>query len=150
MKERKLLVALVNVLALCVIIFAVSVYFIADASVIGYVLVLLGFLCIGALKMFRTSTASLGPDIVFGVIDNGVLAVMAIFGGELAGVVGAVIGGVVGNAMTDGIAGIFEGYYAERIPTDKRTLLGSAVGKMAGCLFGAGGVLIAEHLLRQF
>ncbi|MBU6447332.1 hypothetical protein KGQ24_00635 [Patescibacteria group bacterium] len=68
---------------------------------------------------------------------------MAIFGGRIAGVGGAVIGGVVGNAITDGIAGIFEGYWAERmVKRDHRTILGSAVGKMAGCLFGAGIVLL--------
>lgn len=82
------------------------------------------------------------PDVIFGVIDNGILALMAVIGGEIAGVAGAVIGGVVGNAITDGIAGLFEGYWAEKISDDKRTIVGSAVGKMAGCLFGAGIVLV--------
>ncbi len=146
MKKTKVLAALIHVLTLCVVIFTVSVYFIENASVIGYVLVLLGFFCVGSLKLFRTPTASLGPDIVFGVIDNGILAIMAIFGGQIAGVVGAVIGGVVGNAITDGIAGVFEGYYAESFMTDRRTVLSSAVGKMAGCLFGAGAILIVQGL----
>jgi hypothetical protein len=42
----------------------------------------------------------------------------------------------VGNAITDGIAGIFEGYSAENLRTqliaEERTMLKSAVGKMAG------------------
>ncbi|OGY41152.1 MAG: hypothetical protein A2Y67_00960 [Candidatus Buchananbacteria bacterium RBG_13_39_9] len=88
---------------------------------------------------------------VFGLIDNGILAILAIFGGEVAGVIGAVIGGVVGNSITDGIAGIFEGYVAEKMRkkkvSDQRTMLGSAVGKMAGCLMGAGVVLIIANLL---
>ena len=54
----------------------------------------------------------------------------------------AILGGVVGNAVTDGIAGIFEGHYAEKLRAqsapEERTMLKSAVGKMAGCLFGAG------------
>ncbi len=87
------------------------------------------------------------PDVVFGIIDNGILALMAVIGGEIAGVAGAVIGGVVGNAITDGIAGLFEGYWAESLASDHRTILGSAVGKMAGCLLGAGVVLILASFL---
>lgn len=102
----------------------------------------LAFLCLASLKLFRIKISSIKPDIAFGVIDNGILALLAVIGGEIAGVTGAVIGGVVGNALTDGIAGLFEGYWAESFASDKRTILGSAVGKMAGCLFGAGAVLI--------
>ena len=87
---------------------------------------------------------------MFGLIDNGILAVMAVIGGEIAGVAGAIIGGVVGNAITDGIAGIFEGEIAEKLRerkiSEERTMLGSAVGKMAGCLLGAGVVLIIANL----
>jgi len=88
-----------------------------------------------------------GPDIVFGIIDNGILAAMALLGGQVAGVEGAIIGGVVGNAITDGIAGLFEGYWAELFVSEQRTVLGSAVGKMAGCLFGAGVVLVVASFL---
>jgi len=77
---------------------------------------------------------------------------MAIFGGEIGGVMGAVIGGVVGNAVTDGIAGIFEGLIAEKARaariSDKRTMLGSAVGKMSGCLLSAGVVLSVGSLFK--
>jgi hypothetical protein len=48
-----------------------------------------------------------------------------------------------------GIAGIFEGEMAEKLRerkiAEERTMLGSAVGKMAGCLFGAGVVLIIAN-----
>ena len=61
------------------------------------------------------------------------------------------MGGVVGNAITDGIAGIFEGYSAEKLRIqlvpEERTMLKSAIGKMAGCLFGAGIVLVIANLL---
>src|SRR3990167_9957576 len=99
MKNENLFLALIRVIMLCVVVFAVSAFFIHRGAYIGYVLVFLGFLCVGFLKFFRTSTISLGPDIVFGIIDNGILAVMAIFGGQFAGVVGAIVGGVVGNAI---------------------------------------------------
>lgn len=85
------------------------------------------------------------------MIDNGILAVLAIFGAHFAGVTGAILGGVVGNAITDGIAGIFEGHVAERLRLklvkEERTMLKSAVGKMAGCLLGAGIVLVIDHLI---
>ncbi len=148
---KKFFVALLNVLVLCIIIFAVSAYFIYNTDVIGWVIFGLGFLCLASLRFSKVSIESVWPDIVFGVIDNGILAIMAIIGGEIAGVPGAIIGGVVGNAITDGIAGIFEGEIAEklrerRIP-EERTMLGSAVGKMAGCLLGAGAVLIIASFI---
>lgn len=142
--------AVINIIILCLVIFAVSIYVIYDSELIGFVVFGLGILCLISLIPFRISIRTICPDIVFGLIDNGILAILAILGGEIAGVVGAVIGGVVGNAMTDGIAGIFEGYMAENIRKrnipDQRTILGSAVGKMAGCLLGAGIVLIIANL----
>lgn len=144
--------AILNILVLCIIILAVSSYFIYHTHFIGLVIIGLGLLCVGSLLPFRIPLKRIWPDIVFGMIDNGILAIMAIFGGELGGVAGAVIGGVVGNAVTDGIAGIFEGLLAERARaakiSDKRTMLGSAVGKMAGCLLSAGTVLSVASLLQ--
>ena len=140
----------INVITLCVIIVSVSAYFIYNSNLIGLVILDLGILCLIFLTFFKISIKTIWPDIIFGLIDNGVLAILAIFGGEIAGVAGAVIGGVVGNAITDGIAGIFEGFVAERMRnnniSDHRTMLGSAVGKMAGCLLGAGVVLIIANL----
>jgi type IV secretory pathway TrbL component len=140
--NKKLLASVLNVLVLCIVIFFVSTFFVYQTKIIGYILIILSFVCIASLKLFRVHIPSIKPDIIFGVIDNGILALMAVIGGEIAGVAGAVIGGVVGNAITDGIAGLFEGYWAETIPEDKRTVAGSAVGKMAGCLLGAGIVLV--------
>ena len=64
----------------------------------------LALLCIVSLIPFKIKLRSIQPDIVFGLIDNGILAIFAIFGGHFAGVAGAILGGVVGNAITDGIA----------------------------------------------
>lgn len=142
MKNKKLIASILNVLVLCLVIFFVSIFFVYQIKNIGYILILLAILCFLSLKIFKIKIASVMPDVIFGIIDNGILALMAVIGGEIAGVAGAVIGGVVGNAITDGIAGLFEGYWAETVPEDKRTIVGSAVGKMAGCLLGAGIVLI--------
>ncbi len=150
MKNRYIL-SIINILTLCAVILAVSSYFIYHARFIGVIMILLGILCLLTLIPFKVKVRSVWADIVFGAIDNGILALMAIFGGEIGGVMGAVIGGVVGNAVTDGIAGIFEGLIAERARaariSDKRTMLGSAVGKMSGCLLSAGVVLAINGLL---
>ncbi len=146
MATKKFITTVVKVLTLCVIVFVVSAYYIYDAEIIGLIIFGLGLLCLSALTLFNILIKNVWPDIVFGLIDNGILAILAILGGEMAGVAGAIIGGVVGNAITDAIAGLFEGHMAERLResniSESRTMLGSAVGKMAGCLLGAGMVLI--------
>mgnify|MGYP001566830944 CR=1 FL=1 len=149
--RQKFILSILNILTLCVVIAAVSVFFVNDAKWIGFVLIILALLCIVSLIPFKIKLKSIQPDIIFGLIDNGILAVLAIFGGHFAGVAGAILGGVVGNAITDGIAGIFEGYSAEKLRLqlilEERTVLKSAVGKMAGCLLGAGVVLVIANLI---
>jgi len=63
---------------------------------------MLAIFCLVSLKLFKIKISSVKPDIVFGVIDNGILALMAVIGGRSRR---SVMGGVVGNATTDGIAG---------------------------------------------
>lgn len=150
--RQKYFLPILNVVTLCIVIAAVSVFFVHNARWIGVVLIALAVLCIASLLPFKIKLKSIKPDIIFGVIDNGVLAVLAIFGGHFAGVTGAIIGGAVGNAITDGIAGVFEGYSAEKLRlqlvNEERTMLKSAVGKMAGCLLGAGVVLaVAQYII---
>jgi len=149
--NQKLILSILNIITLCVVITAVSVFFIGNARWMGLVLIILAVLCLASLIPFKIKMKSVQPDIVFGLIDNGILAVMAIFGGHFAGVTGAILGGVVGNAITDGIAGIFEGSSAEKLRIqlipEERTMLKSAVGKMAGCLLGAGVVLVIANLV---
>lgn len=144
---KKYLLSITHVLVLCLVIFVVSGEFIHQANLIGLVLIGLSLICLISLKFHKLKFVTIYPDIIFGVIDNGILAVMALFGGEIAGTLGAVIGGVVGNSITDGIAGLFEGYWAEKYETGNRTTLGSAVGKMLGCLLGAGIVLLFANFL---
>lgn len=149
--HKKIILSIFNILTLSIVITAVSVYFINNAEWMGVVLIALALLCIVSLVPFKITFRSVQPDIAFGLIDNGILAILAIFGGHFAGVTGAILGGVVGNALTDGIAGIFEGYASEKLRSKKiseeRTILKSAVGKMAGCLLGAGIVLLSAKLL---
>jgi len=150
--HKNFLLSVLNIIMLCIVIAAVSISFIDNNKWMGLVLIILALLCIVSLIPFKINLKSILPDIFFGLIDNGILAVLAIFGGHFAGVTGAIIGGVVGNAITDGIAGIFEGQMAEklraRLIPEERTMLKSAVGKMAGCLLGAGAVLAIDSIIK--
>lgn len=149
--NKKFIVAMIKVVTLCIITFVVSAFFISDAKIIGWAVLALGLFCLVSLEFFKIPIKNVWPDITFGLIDNGILAILAVIGGSIAGVAGAIIGGVVGNAITDGIAGVFEGHMAEQLResniSESRTMLGSSVGKMAGCLIGAGMVLIVANLL---
>ena len=92
---------------------------------------------------------SMGPCFsscfILSISSFGILAIFAIFGAELFGILGAIVGGLVGNAITDGLAGLFEGYEWQKTKKlkikDKRTILTVAIGKLSGCLLGGGIVL---------
>lgn len=150
--NQRFVLSIANILGLCVVIGAVTLVFVHDSLWMGPLLILLGVVCLLSLLPFRIKLVSTVPDILFGVIDNGILAIMAIFGGYFGGIAGAILGGVVGNAITDGIAGIFEGFIAEKFDgkdsSNHRSMLKSAVGKMAGCLLGAGAVLAVASVFR--
>jgi hypothetical protein len=150
--NKKFILSVINILTLCIVITAVSVSFVENDKWMGLVLIVLAVLCLVSLIPFKINLKSVLPDVFFGLIDNGILAILAIFGGHFAGVTGAIIGGVVGNAITDGIAGIFEGRMAEKLRSqlvaEERTMLKSAVGKMAGCLLGAGAILAINSIIK--
>lgn len=152
MFKQDLFRAAANVTILSLVIFAVSFFFL-DRAEIGFVLVLLGFVSLTPALVFNIPFKSLWPDIFFGLLDNGILAVFIILGADIFGLLGAVVGGVVGNAVTDGFAGIFEGHawqlLAKHKIKDKRTSLSVAIGKLAGCLFGAGIILIINWLIES-
>lgn len=149
--HRNFFLSILNIVVLCIVIAAVSIFFVNNNQWIGWILILLAIFCIISLLPFKIKLQSIQPDIIFGVIDNGILAIFAIFGGHFAGVAGAILGGLAGNAITDGLAGILEGYVAEKLRSksipEERTMLKSAVGKMAGCLLGAGSVLVIANLI---
>ena len=157
MKKRggRFLKALTSFIILSIIVIAVSSYLINKTHlIIGIAFLGLGIINLIFLKIFKIEMKSIYPDLVFGIIDNGVLVFAAILGGYFAGIMGAVIGGVAGNTITDGLGGLFEGRLAEKqrkknIKTH-RTTLSTTLGKMAGCLFGAGIGLIIIWLIGLF
>ncbi|MFQ5936452.1 MAG: hypothetical protein ACE5LB_08600 [Acidiferrobacterales bacterium] len=112
---------------------------------IGPVVLGLGLIPIAGLFVAKRAITRAVPDMVFGAIDTGLLVIPALWGGIVFGVAGAIAGGVIGDALTDAIGGFFEGGIAEWLREkgieESREAVTTALGKMSGCLLGAGVVL---------
>lgn len=141
-RNHKFWKALVSFIIFSIVVLAVSAYFVYNEAWVGPAFIGLGILNLIVISLFRVKWKSVYPDMIFGLIDNGVLVFAAIIGGSIAGIPGAIIGGAAGNTITDGIGGLFEGHIAEHQREykvdNRRTAFSSSFGKMAGCLFGAG------------
>lgn len=144
-RKDNFMTAILYTVLLTILILLISYFFVTKKIIIGPILIALGIISLLPLYLFRTPLQILKAEIIFGVIDNGILAIFALSGAELFGILGAIVGGLVGNAVTDGLAGIFEGYEWQKIDKlkikDKRTALTVAIGKLSGCLLGGGFVL---------
>lgn len=118
---------------------------------IGPIVFGLGFIPFLGLFLAKCSLKRAIPDLVFGGLDTSLLTIPALWGGSLFGVAGAIAGGVIGDALTDGIAGFVEGsiakWFRKRGIDESREPITTALGKMAGCLFGSGIVLSIAFLL---
>ena len=112
---------------------------------LGPVVFGLGIIPLLGLLMARRSFKGAVPDLVFGAVDTGLLTIPMLWGSMFFGVAGALAGGIIGDALSDGIAGFFEGSIAQWLRNkgieESREAVTSALGKMAGCLLGAGLVL---------
>jgi hypothetical protein len=112
---------------------------------IGPIVLALGLVPIAGLLLARRRLTGAIPDMVFGALDTGLLVIPALWGGIAFGVAGAIAGGVIGDALTDAVGGFFEGSMAEwlreRGIQESREAVTTALGKMSGCLVGAGVVL---------
>lgn len=143
--KEGLTTAIINIVLLTSIILLVSYFSVNNKLIIGPVLIILGLITLAPVLLFKIPITILKGDILFGMIDNGILAFFALFGAELFGILGAIVGGLVGNSVTDGLAGVFEGYEWQKVKQlkikDKRTALTVSIGKLTGCLFGAGIIL---------
>jgi hypothetical protein len=143
--------SLTSFVIISILVIGVSAYFVFDEKLIGPAFLALGLITMIFLKLFNIKVASVYPDIIFGFVDNGVLVFAAVLGGMYAGITGAIIGGAAGNTLTDGIGGLLEGHVAEKLRKKKiveeRTALSTMLGKIIGCLFGAGVGLILVWLI---
>jgi len=112
---------------------------------VGPIVFILGCIPVAALILVKRHVKAAIPDLIFGSIDTGLLTIFALLGGSFFGVAGAITGGVIGDALTDGIAGFFEGSISkllrEKGIDESREPITTSLGKMAGCLFGSGFIL---------
>ncbi|MFC1682088.1 hypothetical protein ACFL0X_00550 [Nanoarchaeota archaeon] len=147
--------ALVSLVCVSLVVVAVAGYFIFHNKLIGPVFLGMGVLNLLFMKTMGLKLKFIYPDLTFGFVDNGIMSFAAIIGGSFGGVGGAIIGGVAGNTITDGIGGFFEGYVSERQTAltkfkSERRMLSSSLGKMTGCMFGAGFSLTILLLIGVF
>ena len=137
-KNKRKTLEISTVIILCIITIIIAFFSMRLGRFVSIIIFGLGLLPILIAYIFKISLKKILPDIIFGLIDNILLIIPAIIGAELFGAAGALAGAVVGNAVSDGIAGIFEGSISEWLNIkgidSKRTLLGSSLGKMSGCL----------------
>jgi len=153
MNKEGIIPALTSLIIVSIVVISVISFVIYNMRLIGPIIALLGFLPWIPLKIFGRTIKSTGADIIFGAVDTGILAVAALIGASFAGVLGAIVGGAVGDSITDGFAGLFEGKVAEYLRRhgieEARTPLSSSLGKMSGCLIGAGITLTIAWTLLQ-
>lgn len=139
MKKNKRKILEISIVILLSIITVVIAFFsMRLGRFVSIVIFGMGLIPILIAYFFKIGLKKMLPDIIFGLIDNLLLIIPAIIGAELFGATGALAGAIVGNAISDSIAGIFEGSISEWLHTrgidSTRTILGSSLGKMSGCL----------------
>jgi len=137
-KNKRKILEISIVILLSVVTVIIAFFSMRLGRFVSIVIFGLGLVPILIAYIFKIVLKKILPDIIFGFIDNLLLIIPSIIGAKLFGAIGALAGAVVGNAMSDGIAGLFEGSISEWLHTkgidSKRTLLGSSLGKMSGCL----------------
>ena len=143
--HMRMLKEVLYVSAIGALVLAGGVFTLKSSWMLGPMMLALSMLPVAGLILAGKSVRAAVPDLVFGGIDTGLLSVPAIAGGVNFGAIGALAGAVVGDAVTDGIAGFFEGGIARWLRSKgieaSRDPVTTSLGKMAGCLVGAGLVL---------
>ena len=118
----------------------------ARARMYGFILLCLGLIPLGLAKLRRIKVKQIAADMVFGALDTSLMVAFAILFGLFGGPIGIVVGAGLGDALAEAIAAFFEGSIAEKLRAygidESRTALRTSLGKMAGCLFGAGACIL--------
>jgi hypothetical protein len=135
----------------CIIVAVFSVITLTNRFPLGPVVLALSIIPLAGITLAKRSLKRAIPDLIFGSLDTGLLTIPALWGGSLYGIAGAIAGGVVGDALTDSIAGFFEGSIAKWLRNkgieESREPITTALGKMAGCLLGSGTILSLALLI---
>lgn len=136
------LLAFVALTAVVIFIFPEVVRF---RTAIGPAVLAFGFLPWLPVRLAGRSLKSVGADIIYGIVDGGILAAFVVGGAAVAGLLGAVFASAAGNAVSDGFGGLWEGAAASWLRKHKireaRTPLSASMGKMSGVALGAGLIL---------
>jgi len=142
MNKQGILPTLISAITLSIIIIGVLWFILERTRIIGPSLIALGLITWIPIIISGRTIKSAGADIIFGIVDTGLLGAAALIGARYGGILGAIVGGAVGDAITDGFAGIFEGKVAEFLRKhgidEARTPMSASMGKMSGCLIGVG------------
>jgi len=137
-KNEKKIMETIIVLLLSAFVSFIAFYSMRLGRFVSLIIFAMGFIPILIAYFLKIDLKKMLPDIIFGIIDNLILVIPAIVGAELFGTAGALTGAIVGNAISDAIAGYFEGNLSEFLHSRgidaTRTVLGSSLGKMSGCL----------------
>ena len=145
------LIAIVQIIAILLAAFAVYPFLQANMLFVGPVILLLGLISLGMLKISGRTIRSVIADIVYGVLDVGLLSWVVSVEAVFAGPVGVVFGTVIAHALTDAIAGMAEGHVAAALRNrgieEARTPISSGLGKMIGGLLGAGIIITFVWLM---
>jgi hypothetical protein len=137
-KNEKKIMETIVVLLLSAFIAFIAFYSMRFGRFVSLIIFALGFIPILIAYFLKIDLKKMLPDIIFGITDNLILVIPAIIGAELFGAAGALTGAIIGNAISDAIAGYFEGNLSEFLRSRgidaTRTVMGSSLGKMSGCL----------------
>lgn len=137
-KNEKRIMEIIIVILLSAFTAFIAFYSMRLGRFVSLIIFTLGFIPILIAYFLKLDLKKMLPDIIFGIIDNLILVIPAIIGAELFGAAGALTGAVIGNAISDAIAGYFEGNLSEFLRSKgidaTRTVMGSSLGKMSGCL----------------
>lgn len=142
MNKQGLIPSLISIIALSIIMITVLWFILEKTRIIGPILITFGLIAWIPIRISGRAIRSAGADIIFGMIDTGLLGVAALIGARYGGILGAIVGGAAGDAITDGFAGVFEGKVSEFLRKhgidEARTPISASMGKMSGCLIGVG------------
>ncbi len=153
-KKQGMIPALTSLILISILVITVGSFLIYNQRIIGPILLLLGLVPLLPIKISGRTFKSTGADIIFGVLDTGILVVAALIGASFAGILGAIVGGAIGDSITDGFAGLIEGNIANYLRKhgieEARTPLSASMGKMSGCLMGVGFTLTVAWTLFNY
>jgi hypothetical protein len=142
MNKQGILPTFISAMILSIIIVSVLWFILERTRIIGPTLIAIGLIAWIPIIISGRTVKSAGADIIFGIVDTGLLGLSALIGARYGGILGAIVGGAVGDAITDGFAGIFEGKVSEFLRKhgidEARTPMSASMGKLSGCLIGVG------------